>query len=102
MKPEEIIDQLILDGKITQEDLTAARMENQKRRAIDTIHTAVCRKNHNNGECPWYEEEKLPYPWLELHHATWLELFNILIASAEAIKLVPESVTEESSGATDD
>ena len=117
MKSEDIIDQLIENGKITREDIVAIQEDRIKKELLNNIHLVVCKLNHNNGECRWYEE-KIPFPgvdgqvfeggvdaegtWSKPFHAEWLRLFNDFLASTKLIKFIPESVAEESSGGSND
>ena len=102
---KEILSELLRSGKVTSGDITEVReklLTDMKKNTIDDLHRVFCRRNHDNGECDWYKEqlmgEKVGSEWGGRSHRLWVELFNDFVSSANSVKLVPEGVTEESSG----
>ena len=110
MNSNETIQYLIDEGKITKEDLADAEynvLSEVKKRFIVSLHTAFCKLNHDTGECQWYEEEELlpdkgANMWEGRAHKRWTKLFNDFLRSANLVKFVPKSISEESTGSIKD
>ena len=61
MDYEQILNALLKSGKITESDVFEAdnHIDSPGRRMIvERIHLACCNKDHDSGECEWYEEEQ--------------------------------------------
>lgn len=109
MNEREILDQLITEKKITEEDIAGASdraLTPGTKEIIDMLHSRFCNLNHASSECGWYDEYSLaaegrPEEWKGPSHLAWVRLFNDFLASTKLIKLVPESITEESTGSSD-
>lgn len=82
MDYEQILHILLKSGKITEGDIFEAdnHIDSPGRRLIvERIHLACCNKNHDNGECKWYEEDQrhgggTPHDkvkWEAPDHASW-------------------------------
>ena len=101
MNQNETIQYLIDEGKITEEDIKDAErnaLSKEKKRMLVRIHLQFCDLDHDiEGECNWYQEEQFADCWQLPCHRHWVKLFNDFIRSANAIKLLPEGTTEESS-----
>lgn len=105
MNEREILDQLILEKRITEEDIAGASsrvLTLDMKDLIDMLHTRLCTLNHDTGECEWYVETSggithREDEWKRPYHLAWVKLFHSFLASAELIKLLPEGVGEESS-----
>ena len=96
---DKVLHQLFVEGKITISDIERARekiLSHSRKVHVDTIHTLMCSSNHDTGECRYYDEEQLPNTWELTYHKLWLDF------SSKPIKLIPESVREESTSTPDD
>lgn len=104
----EILDQLIIGGKITEEDITEASsriLTSDTKELVDMLHTQFCNLNHDIGECRWYDEVSLNEhhslqhgrEWQEPYHLAWANLFREFLLSTKLIKFIPEAVAEEPS-----
>ena len=98
----EILVHLVAIGKITQQDIIKAKQLRIVTSALDRVHLATCKLNHDNGECKWYEEGQFEDKWKRPFHKEWLRLFNNFLTSTKLVKFIPEGVTEEASGTSND
>ena len=106
MEWNETIQYLLEKGKITPEDIDEALMKSltrDKKIDIESLHTAYCNLNHDNGECRWYDEgEDRVNQWKCQSHKHWADLFLAFITSAKLIILDPEAIAEKPTSSSDD
>ena len=92
MNEPKILNQLISEGKVTENDVAQAKARSViaefDRELVETIHTVLCGSNHDTGECQWYMEEQLPNTWELTYHRLWTAF------ASQPIKLVPEPISD--------
>lgn len=85
MTEQEILDQLVVEGKITEEDIDSVLGIHMKERVVDELHAQFCTLNHDTDRCEWYEEEALGDEWKRPHHQKWMKLFDNFLVSTNTI-----------------
>ena len=99
MSEAKILNQLISEGKVTENDVAQAKARSViaefDRELVETIHTVLCGSNHDTGECQWYTEEQLPNTWELTYHKLWTAF------ASQPIKLIPEAVSDYLTGSSD-
>ena len=93
MNEPKILNQLIAEGKVTEDDVAQAKaisvVVEFDRELVETIHTVLCGSNHDTGECQWYMEEQLPNTWELTYHRLWTAF------ASQPIKLIPKSISND-------
>lgn len=79
----QILHHLMKSGKVTEEDVFEAdsHIESPGRRlTVERVHLALCKKDHDSGECEWYEEEQIKSDkggmerWSRPAHLKWTNI----------------------------
>lgn len=74
MTPEEMLQQLMEQGKITQEDIQELNLStsNQSfRTLVEGLHALLCAADHDVGECRFHEETIKERTWKRSFHQKW-------------------------------
>jgi hypothetical protein len=82
-KSDQILEELLAEGRITQEDIDNAKksLYSEDEQLAITIHSLICDNHHISLEesiaglmgCSFYAEEKSNEPWSFPTHKKWLE-----------------------------
>lgn len=75
MNAEEMIQQLLKQGKISEDDLAELRGPSEDEKiGASILHTLFCFTDHT--VCTFYDEEESPTPWEGAEHLRWLGLLS--------------------------
>ena len=98
MNEPKILNQLIAEGKVTEDEVAQAKAKSAiaefDRDIVETIHTVLCGSDHDTGECQWYVEEQFPNTWELTYHRLWTTFVS------NPIKLIPESTSKDLTSST--
>lgn len=82
MNAEETLNQLLKQGKITQQDLESLNcsVENHSfRTLVEGLHATMCTFDHDTEDCSFYNETIMDNTWTRPDHSHWIEYATALI-----------------------
>ena len=85
MTPEEVLNQLIEDGKISQVDVEKINCGPNNpsfRHLVEGLHAIMCNLDHNTDECIFHNETINGSTWERESHQKWSEYAKSLIINS--------------------
>ena len=85
MTPEEVLNQLIEDGKISQVDVEKINCGPNNpafRHLVEGLHAIMCNLNHDIGECNFHYETINENTWKNESHQKWSKYAKSLIINS--------------------
>lgn len=87
MTPEEMLQHLVTQGKITQDDLqelSLSTSNNSFRTLVEGLHAILCDKDHDMAECKFHEETTMDGTWNRTCHQIWITYARELVLKSNS------------------